>query len=126
MSSVEDLKGTGKGLSDSEIGRRVIAAATSRAGKHTALGKLLQNVDNPDEIRNTIMANVTRRTNFNNMSPEQKAMVYGDKLHEADKIFNGVYMKSIVNLLKGIANKSDKVNTGAGIIPLIGASQVGK
>ena len=96
-----------KPASDSVIGNRAISSAQGKAWKASPLDKLLKagdEISSPyaNELRNTIQANTTTRAQFNRMSPEQKQMIFGDKLRAAEKNFNG----GLLNFLENMTNKS--------------------
>lgn len=78
----------------SVVGNRAVASAQGKAWKASPLQKLInegERIGSPyvADVKQGLQANTTTRAQFNRMSPEQKLMVYGDKLRAADKNFNG-------------------------------------
>lgn len=78
----------------SVVGNRTVSSAQGKAWKASPLQKVLdegEKIGSPyvADVKNAIQANTTTRAQFNRMSPQQKAMIYGDKLNAAEKNFNG-------------------------------------
>lgn len=93
-SSVTKILGKSGNKSVSEIGSRATASAQGKAWKASSLKKIIEEgekIGSPyvADVKQALQANTTTRAQFNRMSPEQKLMVYGDKLGAAEKNFNG-------------------------------------
>lgn len=106
-SSVTKILGKSGNKSVSEIGSRATASAQGKAWKASSLKKIIEEgekIGSPyvADVKQALQANTTTRAQFNRMSPEQKLMVYGDKLGAAEKNFNG----GILNWAENAANKT--------------------
>lgn len=89
--SVNKMLGKFRDVSDSELGNRAVSSAQGKTWKATALNNLLKagSAENVDAVKRGIQANTTTTAQFNRMTPEQKIMIYGDKLNDAVKNFRG-------------------------------------
>lgn len=121
--SVNKLLGKSRNVSDSELGNRAISSAQGKAWKATPLNNLLKagSAENVDAVKRGIQANTTTVAQFNRMTPEQKIMVYGDKLPEAVKNFKGgldYKVEDIANKLgEFLRNRASKINYNPRILP---------
>lgn len=121
-SALKRFTGVNKGVSDASLGAKVFNAATSRNGDIKGLVKVLKRSPNANMVKEELQSLITTPSKFNSMSDAQKRLVYGDKLKEFDKIFNGGILnkteKSLNRLLDRIGNSSDKLGKSP-LLPLI-------
>lgn len=99
--------------SDSVVGNRVISSATGKAWKASDLNKILQKGEAfglSEPIRASIRRNITTRAQFNRMSPDQKAMIYGDMLPQAEKIFNSDLATTLEKALGGVGRVAQGIS----------------
>lgn len=105
--SINKLIGKSRDVPISNVGNRAISSAQGKAWKASSLQKMLdegEKIGSPyvADVKQALQANTTTRAQFNRMSPEQKLMVYGNKLPLAEKNFNG----GALNLIEKLSNKS--------------------
>lgn len=94
----------------SVVGNRAVASAQGKAWKASPLQKILsegERINSPyvADVKQALQANTTTRAQFNRMSPDQKLMVYGNKLPLAEKNFNG----GLLNWVEKATNKTADV-----------------
>lgn len=105
-----------KSGSDSVVGNRVISSATGKAWKASDLNRIVESAEQfgkAEPIKESIRRNITTRAQFNRMSPDQKAMIYGETLPQAEKIFNSDLATKLEDLLGGVGRfvgKAQKAN----------------
>lgn len=105
-----------KSGSDSVVGNRVISSATGKAWKASDLNRIVESAEQfgkAEPIKESIRRNITTRAQFNRMSPDQKAMIYGETLPQAEKIFNSDLATKLEDLLGGVGSfvgKAQKAN----------------
>jgi hypothetical protein len=105
-----------KSGSDSVVGNRVISSATGKAWKASDLNRIVESAEQfgkAEPIKESIRRNITTRAQFNRMSPDQKAMIYGKTLPQAEKIFNSDLATKLEDSLGGVGRfvgKAQKAN----------------
>lgn len=82
------------GVSDSVLGNRAISSATGKAWKASELKRVLDYADDlgiGGDVRNSIQSNIITKAQFNRMSPDQRTLIYGNRLPAARKVFSSVF-----------------------------------